>query len=145
MIQDFLEVNKLNGKVVTFPSDISIEKVASCCSISSSGIAKSFVFVDDKVDFFVVVALKGEKVSVGEAEKLFNKKNLEIATEKDVYRITSFEERYFPPIGVFGATVALHSSVKGKKNLLFELGARDFLIIESKDIKKANNLGEELQ
>jgi prolyl-tRNA editing enzyme YbaK/EbsC (Cys-tRNA(Pro) deacylase) len=142
MIQDFIEVNNIDGKIVTFPSVTILEKAATSLHLSSDCMAKSFVFSDDKLDYFIVVAKFDEIVDEKEANKLFNKTNLVSAEAKDVYRLTGFEKRYFPPIAIYGTKTVLADSVKKKNNLLFALNENEFLLISPNGILQANELIE---
>lgn len=137
MIRDFLEVNKLDGKIVSFPSDTTIEKAVESTHLSAGSIAKVAVFFDEKMDFFIVIAPKDHVVSVKEANELFKKNTLEVAGEEETKNMSGFEKKFFPPISVFGASVAMHSLVKNKPNLIFALGYREFLVITPKAIMEA--------
>ncbi|MFA6268428.1 MAG: YbaK/EbsC family protein [archaeon] len=142
MLADFLEVNNLTGKVISFPSDILVEKAAELNHISKSAIAKAFVFVDEKMNFFSVIAQKDESISVKDAVFLFKNKTLEEVSDKDVYRILGERKEYLSPVGVLGVNVALHDCIKDKKNLFFQIGERDFLFIQTSDILKAREFEE---
>jgi len=144
MISEFLEANNLEGKVFSFPSDTSIEKATEEVHLSAESIAKVFLFVDEKMDFFAVIASVGSKISAKEACTLFKKKFLEEPDPEETLKCMGFEKNFFPPVSVFGVRVALHSSVKDRKNLLFALSNREFLFISAKDILKANDDCEEL-
>ncbi|MFA5126253.1 MAG: YbaK/EbsC family protein [archaeon] len=144
MIRDFLEANKLEGRVFSFPSDTSIEKAAEEAHLSVDSIAKAFLFIDEKMDFFAVIALLGSKISSKEACSLFKKKFLEEADSEQILKFAGFEENFFPPVSVFGVRVVLHSSVKNRKSLLFALSNREFLLINTEDILKANADVEEI-
>jgi len=142
VIEDFLEVNKLDGKVHSFPSVVSIETVADQMHISKNSIAKAVPFVDNKLDFFVVVLASEDSITSKEANEMFNKKDLVPAQDKEVLSLLAIEKNYFPPIAVYGATTLVHSSVKEKKRLLFALSDRVFLVIATNDIEKTNELNE---
>jgi prolyl-tRNA editing enzyme YbaK/EbsC (Cys-tRNA(Pro) deacylase) len=137
MLQDFLEANGLNGKVISFRSDTSIERAAESIHVSKSSFAKAFVFADENLDWCVVIADMNSEISAKEASKLFEK-DLDEVSGKDIYRISGVEKEFFPPVGVFGVTTVLDKSVDGKKNLFFKLSPREYLVIDSKDILKAN-------
>jgi len=142
MLVDFLEVNKLDGKIISFPCVTSIEKVADSVHLSQSSIAKAVPFVDDEMDFFVVVIGKEDSITSKEANLLFKKKDLVPAQDKEVLSLLAIEKDYFPPIAVYGATTLVHPSVKEKKRLVFELSEKDFLVIATNDIEKMNELEE---
>jgi len=140
MINDFLEVNTLDGQVVSFPSVTSIKKVADTVHLSEDCIAKAVPFVDDKLDFFIVVLSMKESITAKEANELFNKTDLVPAQEKEVVSLLGIDKTYFPPIAVFGATTLVHNSIKDKKRILFALSEKDFLVIATSEIEKANEL-----
>ncbi|MFA5931552.1 MAG: YbaK/EbsC family protein [archaeon] len=137
MIQDFLEVNKLDGKIISFPSDTTIEKAVESTHLSAGSVAKVAVFFDEKMDFFIVIAPKDHVVLVKEANELFKKKTLEVAGEEETKNLSGFEKKFFPPISVFGTTVAMHPILKNKPKLVFALGYREFLVITPKAIMDA--------
>jgi prolyl-tRNA editing enzyme YbaK/EbsC (Cys-tRNA(Pro) deacylase) len=144
MLEDFIEVNKFDGKVLKFINDTSPEKALSEAKIPSSSLVKTVVFTDDKMDFYVVVANACEEVSILDAEDLFDKDLLQKADRKDVYNRAGVDINHFPPIGIFGARVILTEKVKKQKYLLFELSSKEFLVILTDDVIKAIELTEEL-
>ncbi len=144
MLEDFIEVNKLDAKIVKFNTDTFPEKALLQTKLPPSSLVKTIVFVDEKMDFFVVVAGSDSTVSELDAEDLFEKNKLEKAERKDVYNRAGVDINYFPPIGIFGAKVVLEEKLKEQKYLLFPLSAREFLIILTNDVIKAIELSEEL-
>jgi prolyl-tRNA editing enzyme YbaK/EbsC (Cys-tRNA(Pro) deacylase) len=143
MIKDFLEANNLNGKVFSFPSDISLEKAMQEAHLSQGSVAKTFVFVDEKMDFFGVISQVDSSISAKEACSLFKKKFLEEASSEEVLRLTGFKKEFFPPVSVFGLRVILHPSIISKKRLLFALSNREFLSINTEDILRISEEEEE--
>ena len=143
MINDFLEVNKIDGKIISFPSVTSVEKVADFVHLSASSIAKAVPFVDEHMDFFVVVLGMDDSITSKEANLMFKKKDLVPAQDSEVLSLLAIEKTYFPPIAVFGAITLVHSSLKEKKRLLFALSDREFLVVATSDIEKMNELEQD--
>ncbi len=141
MLQDFITANELNAQLLKFPSDISIEKALSNAKMNISSYAKASVFVNDKMDFFIVISVANEKVNIEIAEDLFDM-NLEEVDFIDVLKLTGFEKENFPPISVFGAKVAFTKEVKKQKKLFFELSPREYLVIDIDSIKKGQELSD---
>ena len=141
MIQDFIDSNCLDAKIFKFPSDVSITKALSAAKLNISSYAKASAFVNDKMDFFVVISIANEKVTIADAEELFNK-NLDEIDEGEVLKLTGFEKDYFPPISVFGAKVSFTKEVKKQDKLLFELSPREYLVIEVSSIIKGQELSD---
>ena len=141
MIQDFIDANKLNAQLLKFPSDASIDKALSAAKLNISCYAKAFPFVDEKMDFFVVIAIANEKVDVELAEDLFDE-NLEEVDSSEVLKLTGFEKEYFPPISIFGAKVVFTKNAKKQKKLMFELSPREFLVIDIPSIEKSQELSD---
>jgi len=140
MIADFLEVNKLDGRVLSFNADTPAEKALTSVHLPNNSFARAVPFFDEKYNFFVVIVSSEESITAKEAESLFLGKTLSSATEKKVYNLSGFEKKFFPPVSVYEAKVALHSSIKEKKTLLFQLSHREFLLIKTTDILKASEL-----
>ena len=136
MIADFLAANSIDGRIVSFDSDTSIAKACDKAKVPVTSVGKTVLFSDRKEDFFVVIARAGVHVPLEEACELFDKKEgeLSISDAKIVLNLTGFSKEYFPPVSVFGVTVALHSSVKDHKVLIFALSEREFLAISPKEI-----------
>jgi len=144
MIEDFLEVNELDGRIISFPADTTPAKALEFIHLPSNAYARAIPFFDEKYDFFVVIASAEGSITIKDAEDLFPNKKLTTANEKKVYNFSSFEKQFFPPISVYEAKVALHSSVKEKKTLFFQLSHREFLLIKTSDILKANEIENEV-
>jgi len=141
MIQDFIDSNKLNAQILKFPSDVSIDKALSQAKLNISSYAKALVFVNEKMDFFVLLANWDEKVGIMDAEDLFDE-NLEEVDSNEVLKLTGFEKENFPPISIFGAKSVFTKKVKKQKNLVFKLSPRDYLVIDIASIKKAQELSD---
>lgn len=143
MISDFIEANNLGARVLSFPSDCSLAHALKAAHLSENSAAKAVPFVDEKMDFFVVIAAESEAVLVVDAEELFGVP-LEVAVDNEVLKITGFERKFFPPIGVFGVKVAFHNSILKQKTLLFCLSPREYLIISKGDIEKSVEINDPL-
>ena len=142
MIADFIESNKLDARLISFKSDTTLEKACSDSTISVSCAAKVLPFVDEKMDFFVVILPAGESIPASEANSLFKKNDLSEADAADVNKLTGFHKDFFPPICVFGAKVAFHKSLASKRHLFFPIGEREFLLISKKSIEDAAEISE---
>ena len=143
MILDFIEVNGLKARIISFPSDTSFSHAAKTTHLSDGACAKAVVFVDGKMDFYAVIASIGTSVGVGSAKKLFGV-SLSEPSEGDVLSLTGFEKNYFPPLAVFGLKIVFHSSSDEKKTLLFCLSPREYLIISKEELLESSKLSEEL-
>ncbi|MCX6803262.1 MAG: hypothetical protein NTY48_01685 [Candidatus Diapherotrites archaeon] len=143
MINDFIEVNKLNARVIEYPSDSTIEHALHDAHLSIHAAAKAIPFFNEKTDLFVIVIPFDEKISTKEASKLF-KETLTQASETKVLNLTGFEKDYLPPIAVFGAKVLIHKNAKTHGTLIFSLSPREYLVITKEDIEKSAELNEPL-
>lgn len=143
MLSDFIEANGINARVLKYPSDASVENVLKDAHLSKSAAAIAVPFVDDKMDFFVVIASREKIIPISDAESYFGVP-LSLPLADDVLNMTGFEAKHFPPVAVFGAKVAFDSSVSKQATLLFELSPREYLVIPKKEIEKAQELIEDL-
>lgn len=139
MIQDFINANSIDAKVVSFQNETPIRKVILLTGLTDSSFAKAVPFVDEKMNFFVLIKLANEESDILTAEDLFNK-NLNDLDSKSVEKFTGFKKNYFPPISVFGVEVKLTLAAKKQKKLLFALSENEYLIIDVDEIKKAQEL-----
>lgn len=143
MIRDFIDVNSLSARVLTFNSETDFEGALRKANLSKSCAAKTNVFTDERKFFLVVVSSLGEKVSLEEVASLVKTKVFEIE-EAEVLLLSGFEKKYFPPMGVFGAKIFFHPSVARRKTLVFRLGLMEYLVISKDDIIKSSELGGSL-
>jgi len=141
LILDFIKTNELNAELIKFPTDVSIEKVLFQTKSNISSYARASVFVDEKMDFFIVIGIASEKIGISEAEDLFDK-NLEEIDSSEVLKLTGFEKEYFPPISILGAKVIFTKLAEKQKKLIFELSPREFLVIDILSIKKSQELSD---
>ncbi len=141
MLQDFIDSNALNAQIIKFSSDVSVTKALSVAKLNIFACAKASAFVNDKMDFFVVVFIANEKVTIETAKDLFDV-NLQEVDEGEVLKLTGFEKDYFPPISVFGAKVSFTKEAKKQKKLFFELSPREYLAIDVASIIKGQELSD---
>ena len=141
LILDFIKTNELNAELIKFPTDVSIDKVLFQTKSNISSYARASVFVDEKIDFFIVIGIASEKIGIGEAEDLFDK-NLEEIDSSEVLKLTGFEKEYFPPISILGAKVTFTKTAEKQKKLVFELSPREFLVIDIVSIRKSQELSD---
>jgi len=141
MIQDFITSNELNAQLLNFPNDVSIDKALSVAKLNISSFAKAHPFVNEKMDFFVVILIATEKVGIEQAEDLFDI-NLEEIDSFEVLKLTGFEKNAFPPISILGAKVVFTKLAEKQTKLLFELSPREYLVIDVASIKKAQELSD---
>ena len=141
MIQDFIDSNELNAQILKFPIDVSIDKALSTAKLNVSSFAKARPFVNEKMDFFVVILIANEKIGIEEAEDLFNL-NLEEIDSFEVLKLTGFEKNVFPPISILGAKVVFTKLAEKQTKLLFELSPREYLVIDVASIRKAQELSD---
>lgn len=141
MIQDFITANELNAQLLKFPSDVSIDKALSMAKLNISSYAKASPFVDEKMDFFVVISIASEKVNIEVAEDLFDE-NLNEVESIEVLKLTGFEKNTFPPISIFGAKSVFTKEAKKQKKLIFQLSPREYLVIDIPSIEKSQELSD---
>jgi prolyl-tRNA editing enzyme YbaK/EbsC (Cys-tRNA(Pro) deacylase) len=141
MIQDFITSNELNAQILKFHSDVSVDKALSVAKLNISAYAKASPFVNEKMDFFVVLSIASEKVNIEIAEDLFDE-NLEEIDANEVLKLTGFEKNNFPPISIFGAKSVFTKEAKKQKKLIFELSSREYLVIDIPSIEKSQELSD---
>jgi len=143
MISDFIEVNGLSARVISFPSDANFFYAAKQVHLSESACVKAIVFADEKMNFYAVISSIGEEIGVSDAIELFGA-SLSEPTEEDVANLTGFEKIFFPPIAVFGMKISFHSSADKKKTLFFRISPREYLIISKEELLESAKLSAEL-
>lgn len=141
MIQDFIDANELDARIVSFPSEVSVEKALALNELTISNYAKAVPFVNEKMDFFVVVKLASEKVDIEDAEDLFDE-NLNEIDSTETEKLTGFEKSFFPPVSVLGAKLVFTKLASKSKKFLFALGPKEYLIINVDSIRKAQELSD---
>ncbi len=144
MISDFIKINSLDARVISFNSDTSFETAIKQAHVSDFAAARAVPFVDKKFDLFVLISPIGVKENAEDAMDAFDLNNLESLGEDDVLKLTGFSKKNFPPIGVYGAKVGFHLDF-GKQNVfVFCLNPREYLVISRDSITKACELSEPL-
>lgn len=143
MIKDFIEANALGARVLSFPSDSSIIHALHVAHLPEHAAAKAVPFVDKKMNFCVVIAGIDESIVAVDASVLFGVVLCEV-DDNEVFTLTGFEKKHFPPIAVFGTRIAFHSSISKQKVLLFCLNPREYLLISKEDILHAAEINESL-
>ncbi|HPM85692.1 MAG: hypothetical protein WC122_01060 [archaeon] len=141
MIQDFIKVNSIDAKVVSFQTQITIEKVLALNELTISSFAKAIPFVDDRMDIFVLIKIVSEEGGISLVEDAFDK-NLGVVDSKTIEKLTGFKKDYFPPISVLGAKITFSPLAEKQKKLVFALNEREYLIISVKEIKKAQEISD---
>lgn len=141
MIQDFINANSLDAQIIKFPSDVIIDKVLSEAKLNISSYAKALPFVNEKMNFFVVISIANEKITIEDAEDLFDE-NLDEIDSGEVFKLTGFEKNAFPPISILGVKIEFTKEANKQKKLVFALSPREYLVIDVESIKKAQELSD---
>jgi len=144
MIQDFIKTNSLDARVISFDSDTSFQTAVKGAHVSDFAAVKAVPFMDNKVNIYVLISPVGEEVTPLDAMDVFDDVTLEEIMEDDVLKLTGFNKKHFPPIGVFGVKVGFHLALVKQKVFIFCLNPREYLVISRDSINKAIELNEPL-
>lgn len=144
-IKNFIEVNKINAKIISFKEEVTPEKALALNNLSKSSLARVTPFVDDKMNFFVLIKLVEEETSLSEEidfVKTLSKKNLGEVSSKEVEKLTGFTKKNFPPLAVFGVKTFFTKRALNKPQLLFVLNEKEFLLIPPTEVIKAQEISD---
>jgi hypothetical protein len=144
MINDFIKANSLDARVITFPSVTSFETAIKQAHVSDFAAVKAIPFFSKKQGVFVLVSPVGAKANEDDAMDAFDMTGLEEMVDDDVIKLTGFDKKYFPPIGVYGVKVGFHLDLAKQKVFVFCLNSHEYLVISRESIIKSVELSEPL-
>ncbi len=111
MLDDFLAINGLKARILSFDFEVHTAKQASeRVKAPLSCVLKTVLFLDDEKNGFLALIPGDQKASATKIARLLGKKNLRLASAEEVFEITGYEAGGLPPISIFGVTTVLDSS-----------------------------------
>lgn len=107
MLEDFIEVNKLNAKI--FP----IEE-----RNKSMPLAKSIVLIDSNEEPLLVILLSEDKIDFSKIKKILKVKDVRLAEPKQVFEITGYKVGGVPPISIYGIKTIIDKKLVKLKEIV---------------------------
>ncbi len=144
MINDFIKANSLDARVMSFASITSFDTAIKQAHVSDFAAVKAIPFFSKKLGVHVLISPVGEEATEDDAMDAFDINGLEKMVDDDVLKLTGFDKKYFPPIGVYGVKVGFHLNLEKQKVFLFCLNPREYIVISRESIIKSVELSEPL-
>ncbi len=127
MLEDFIEANKLQARILPYAAKGSLIK----CELFSSdrGFALLIHFAKDVLD-------------LGKAKAVLGGGNLEKAAKGEAEEVTGYSCEFMPPISIYGVKVLIDGKVFAAEEVRCLVGEEKTLAISPREIKEANEDSE---
>jgi hypothetical protein len=173
MLEDFIEYNNINAKIIDFPTvtdtnfAISSKKIPSSCSV------KVQLFDTEENDPFILISQFNSIINFSNVKKILALNNSDIAELNDLnvpeldnsktleldnlkilelndietMNITGYKKGFIPPISIYGIKIIIDSSLENKEFLFCRVSEKSFLKVPLKAIIDFNDdvVFEEIQ
>jgi hypothetical protein len=157
MLEDFIEYNNINAKIIDLPTvtdtnfAISSKKIPAPCSV------KIQLFDTKENDPFILISQFNSTINFSNVKKLLelnNSNGLELDNLKilelndiETMNITGYKKGFIPPISIYGIKIIIDSSLENKEFLFCRASEKSFLKVPLKAIIEFNDdvVFEEIQ
>ncbi len=148
MLEDFIEANKLEAKLIKLKQKTkTLKEALSILNISPKKSIKTVLFFGEGEENFLVIVLRTQKISEKKLLKELKQKKIRRAEKEEVESITGYEEEFLPPVSVYGMRVVVDKKVLehrtvygagGKEGVVLKISPKE--IIECNEEVKIKNI-----
>lgn len=111
-------------KEVDTPKVFTVEQVTKLLKVSSSGIIKTLIYKVER-DFVAVLIRGDRRINEAKLQKALNAKNLTLATEKDIEKVTSGPMGFSGPVGLKNIKIIADFEVSNMSNFVTGANKKD--------------------
>lgn len=111
-------------KEVDTPKAFTVEQVTKLLKVSSSGIIKTLIYKVER-DFVAVLIRGDRRINEAKLQKALNAKNLTLATEKDIEKVTSGPMGFSGPVGLKNIKIIADFEVSNMSNFVTGANKKD--------------------
>lgn len=139
MLEDFIETNKLKSRIITYPTETSMDLIASKNFFPKNQLVKTNLFITKDNELFLVIVpfyseIDFKKLSVNIVDEEF----LE-AIESECLEITGYKKSFLPPISIYGVIVLIDNSLKTKTSIISKINEKQFLESKLDEVLEFND------
>ena len=117
MMEDFLKVNQVDAKLVSFNKPVnSAKEIAQRLGVPLHHVLKTTVYlsqerIDEIPETVLVVSLADQSLSEQKIYSTFPKQSIRLASMEEALEATGYPKEFVPPISVYGAQTLLDERV----------------------------------
>ena len=138
MLEDFIEVNNLDSKIIKVSTDTAVGKAVSSKLIPPNLAVDIKLFNSGKNDPLLVVVPHSSEIDFSVVNELLEGEAIEM-DERETIDITGYKKNCLPPISIYGIRIVIDSSLENKEYLFCKSGEKQFLKASMKDILETND------
>ena len=127
MLEDFISANGLKAEIVTHPQP--------------KHLCRCELFLSGEEPIIAVVPRKG-KVSAEKVREILGLGAVTSGAGIAADEVTGYDEKFLPPVSIYGASVVIDSSLQKHAHLFFEISEGKFLKISPQEIEESNDVFE---
>ena len=133
MLDEYIDVNKVNAEVMHFNEEVSTSSRAHAAESTFPGV-KTILLAHEKG--FVLAIVEGiKKVDTQAVARILETSNVRLATPQEVENVTGYEVGGVPPISVYGTPTLIDEHVMRHAWVLAGGGDKFSLVkIQTRDI-----------
>jgi prolyl-tRNA editing enzyme YbaK/EbsC (Cys-tRNA(Pro) deacylase) len=137
MLEDFIEYNKSNSKIFTFPAILSMDKAIMTKKVPPSKAVKLQIFNNQKNEPIIAVSPFHSELDIQKLSNLLGEELIELNNDEAI-EITGYKKNFLPLISIFGIKFILDSSLERKDKLYCRVSEKNFLESPMEEILEYN-------
>jgi len=138
MLDEFIEVNKLDAEIISFLDETSVVEAQRHAKLEKSINISVLLFVTPERDTFLAVFPAEKLLDEEKLKALSGEEEMEEASSKDTSEWIGYKKGLLPPISIYGIKVFIDSSLKDK-SMFCVVGPKDYLKLSFESILEAND------
>jgi hypothetical protein len=117
MLKDFIKVNKMKAKIISFKRETSIQIAIFETKSSPSCAVKCEFFMDENSNEYLFVHSIESNLDIGKAKEVTGSLELFEKTDVETFELIGYEKPFLSPIGIYGVTICLDKPLTEKKRI----------------------------
>ena len=137
MLQEFIDANELNAKIISFSTETPIKVAIKNKKFNPNNIVQSKLFISKEQDLIITISKFGQQEKSELVNKSYGGELLE-ANDDESIKYTGYKKDFMPPISIFEAKIIIDSKLENREKLIFQITPKKYLQIPLNEIISSN-------